>query len=133
NEISPMSMAKAFRRVALSAASGMARMTDDEMQAEETGSKSMASYPDFDGYTIAWDHDIGLYDTKEEGEPGIRELTDAYLRHYGAGKVRDVTDTTRKWIAGKIVEGQQNNLRFEQVAKSLMSDGINAMRALRIA
>lgn len=119
NEIHPLTMAKAYKRVAIKVGIGFSRVTEAEMTAIIAGEQPKKSaYPD--------------YDTKA-ANPNDRAMIETYLRLFGAKKVVGVTETTRKWIAEQIVSGQQSGLTYDQVAKGLLTDEINAKRAIRIA
>jgi len=116
NEIDPLNLAKTIKRVALKVGTGYAKITEAEMTAEESGQKFKPS---------------GI-ETKANGTD-YRQLIEAYLRLYGAKKVTGITETTRKWIVEQIVKGNQAGMTFDQVARNLINDQINASRALRIA
>lgn len=123
NEISPNRLAKVYKRIAVRVGVGYAKITEAEMTAEESGQKNF-KFSGNSGYVD--------FETKS-GQPGDRDMIDAYLRLYGARYVTGITETTRKWIAEQIVKGQQAGLTFDQVAKNLTTSDIPAMRALRIA
>lgn len=124
NEISPNNLAKIYKRIAIRVGVDYAKITEAEMTAEESGQKGVYHFPDV-GKMID-------FETKAN-QPGDREMIEAYLRLFGAKKVTGITETTRKWIAEQIVNGQQAGLTFDQVAKGLITSDIPAMRALRIA
>lgn len=133
NEITPNKLAKVYKRIAIRVGVGYARITEAEMTAEESGEKSFYGQPKRGlGHIMEVDWNANPYETKS-GQPGDRDMIDAYLRLYGARYVTGITETTRKWIAEQIVKGQQAGLTFDQVAKGLITSDIPAMRALRIA
>lgn len=133
NEISPNNLAMVYKRIAIRVGVGYAKITEAEMTAEESGQKSFYGQPQRGlGHIMEVDWNANPYETKAN-QPGDREMIDTYLRLFGARKVTGITETTRKWIAEQIVNGQQAGLTFDQVAKGLITSDIPAMRALRIA
>lgn len=122
NDIEPLNLARAYKRVAIRVGIGFMRITAAEMTAEESGQK---------GYHFPDAGKMMDYETKTASDD--RAMIEAYLRLFGAKKVVGVTETTKKWIAEQIVSGQQAGLTFDQVAKGLLTDEINAKRAIRIA
>lgn len=133
NEINPLNLAKTIRRVALKVGAGYAKITEAEMTAEESGQKNFYGQPKRGlGHIMEVDWNQHPYKTKANGTD-YRQLIEAYLRLYGAKKVTGITETTRKWIVEQIVKGNQAGITFDQVARNLINDQINASRALRIA
>lgn len=133
NEINPLNMARAFKKVAIRVGVGYMKITEAEMTAEESEQKSLEGRPQRGlGHIVEVEWNQNPYDTKENRSDD-RAMIEAYLRLFGAKKVVGVTETTQKWIAQQVVDGQQAGLTFEQVAKNLLNDDINAKRALRIA
>lgn len=133
NDIEPMNLARAYKKVAIRVGVGYMKVTEVEMLAEETGQKSMTSRPQNGlGHIMEAVWNQHPYEIKA-AQPDDRAMIEAYLRLFGAKKVIGVTETTKKWIAQQVVDGQQAGLTFEQVAKTLLNNEINAMRALRIA
>lgn len=133
NEIDQKGMARTYQRVALRVGNGYAKISQAEITAEETGQKSLTDRPQLGlGHIteVVWNQHP--YEVKEIGDD-FRELINAYLRLYGAGKVRGITETTRRWIVNEIAKGQENNMSFDQVAKMLLSSDIPKSRAKRIS
>jgi len=75
----------------------------------------MGGEPMIDGLKDCFPH----LQTKQDEDDLFQQLIDQYIEQYGAQKVLQILETTRKQVMGVIREGQQEGLGIEEIARLL--------------